>query len=84
MQHTLNSLLSLGVKQDFTKKIEEMYNANEQILEDKGKDFYRFSYETCTSTGPALKNCKNSQNTLEGLGDGEWHHDEHEEVCKHA
>lgn len=57
----------------------------DKILEDEGKQFYRFHYETCTSKGPSLhKDFKDPLGTLDGVSDGKWlEGDEEEDCCEH-
>lgn len=55
----------------------------EKVLDDEGKQFYRFKYETCTSNGPGLhKDFKDPDGSLDGVGDGHWDEGD-EECCKH-
>ena len=59
--------------------------SDEKVLQDKGKGFFRFKYETCRSSGPQRnKDFTDPENTLDGLGDGQWDLDSVEDCCKHA
>ena len=65
---------------------EEESKSKGKIEDDKGRNFYRFRYETCKSRGPSLhRDFKDPDGTLDGVGDGKWEEDEDEEedCCEH-
>ena len=49
-------------------------NVSENVLEDRGKGFYNFSYETLTSPGPQKgADFTDPENQFKHLGTGKWH-----------
>ena len=70
----------------FTKTLPEETEEvdDDRVLADKGKQFYRFKYETCKSNGPAKpKDFEYDEHPLLGIGDGKWEEHEEEVCCEH-
>ena len=56
-----------------------------RITNDRGKDSYRYEYETCTSNGPGQGlDFSDPDVKLEGTGDGKWMSNHVEAASKHA
>ena len=73
----MNGLVGTAPKNDEAEETKDVAAVKDKdadkILEDEGKQFYRFHYETCTSKGPSLhKDFKDPLGTLDGVSDGKW------------
>ena len=59
--------------------------AAQRIMQDRGKSFYRYQYETCKSNGPSHnEKFTDTDKELDGTGDGKWITDQIEPTCEHA